>query len=174
MDERLVLSGGLLMLLFGLFLLIAMLSHLFVWSKDQSLSWQNIFSPGDFEASNVSGLLGARLASSLITHGFGLAAFALPLLCFMYALRIFRIRFSRWIKRQVLLLLGMLLSSVVLGYLFRETGGFLGFGLGGKFGYYVSTWLIDFMSLVGAGFLLLFLSVNYLIWLHPRLTVVFL
>lgn len=173
-DERLVLSGGLLMLLFGLFLLFAMLSHLFVWSKDQSLSWQNIFSPGDFEASNVSGPLGARLASSLITHGFGLAAFALPLLCFMYALRIFRIRFSRWIKRQVLLFLGMLLSSVVLGYLFRETGGFLGFGLGGKFGYYVSTWLIDFMSLVGAGLLLLFLSVNYLIWLHPRLTVVFL
>ena len=170
LDERVPLLGGLLVILLSLLLFIAMVSHLFAWAKDQSLSWQNIFSPSELVVGNVIGPLGASLASSLVTHGFGLASFVIPLLCFMYGLRIWNIRFSRWKKRQMLLMVGMLLSSILLGYLFRATGGLLGFGFGGKFGYYVSTWLIDFMSPVGAGFLLLFLSVAYLVWLRPRLT----
>ncbi len=169
-DERVVLLGGLFVLLLSLFLFIAMCSHLFTWAKDQSLAWQNIFIPSEMEAGNAIGPVGAALASSFITHGVGLAAFIFPVLCFMFGLRILRVRFSRLKRRVALLFLGMLLSSILLGYIFRSAGGMLGFGFGGKFGYYVSTWLIDFMSPVGAGLMLLFVTVAYLVWLHPSLT----
>lgn len=169
-DERVVLLAGLFVLLLSLFLFIAMCSHLFTWAKDQSLAWQNIFIPSELEAGNAIGPVGAALASSFITHGLGLAAFIFPLLCFMFGLRILRVRFSRLKRRVALLFLGMLLSSILLGYIFRSAGGWLGFGFGGKFGYYVSTWLIDFMSPVGAGLMLLFVTVAYLVWLHPSLT----
>ena len=84
LDERVPLLGGLLVILLSLLLFIAMVSHLFAWAKDQSLSWQNIFSPSELVVGNVIGPLGASLASSLVTHGFGLASFVIPLLCFMY------------------------------------------------------------------------------------------
>ncbi len=169
-DERIVLLFGLFFLLLSLFLLLAMVSHLFTWSRDQSLSWQNIFTPTEVEAGNLLGPVGASLASALITHGFGLGAFLFPLLLFMYGLQILRIRFTHWAKRQLLILVGIILSSVLLGYLFRGTWGILGYGLGGKFGYFVSGWLIAFMSYVGAGLVLLFFSVMYLVWLRPSLS----
>ena len=80
-DERIVLLFGLFFLLLSLFLLLAMVSHLFTWSRDQSLSWQNIFTPTEVEAGNLLGPVGASLASALITHGFGLGAFLFCSLC---------------------------------------------------------------------------------------------
>lgn len=169
-NDRNALLGGLLVLLITLFIFLAMVSHLFSWSTDQSLSWENLFFPSQLKSANLLGPAGARVGSVLITHGFGLAAFLFPILLFMYGLRILRIRFTRWRKRQLLLILGMVLGSVLLGYLFRGTWGILGYGLGGKFGYFVAGWLIDFMSYVGAGLLLLFVTVVYLVWLRPRLS----
>ena len=169
-DERAILLVGLFVLLVTLFLFLAMLSHLFAWSTDQSLEWANIFHPKELETANLLGPAGATIASCLITHGFGLAAFLIPLLLFMYGLRILRVRFSRWPKRQLLLIFGTVLGSVLLGYLFRGTWGLLGYGFGGKFGYFVSSWLIDFMSYVGAGLLLLFVTVAYLVWFRPKLS----
>ena len=173
-DERAVLLVGLFVLLLTLFLFLAMFSHIFSWSTDQSLAWENILHPADIEAGNLLGPAGATIASCLITHGFGLAAFLIPLLLFMYGLRILRVRFARWRKRQLLLIFGTVLGSVVLGYLFRGTWGILGYGFGGKFGYFVAGWLIDFMSYVGAGLLLLFVIVAYIIWYRPRLSHTFL
>ena len=169
-DERAILLVGLFVLLMTLFLFLAMLSHLFAWSTDQSLEWANIFHPKELETANLLGPAGATIASCLITHGFGLAAFLIPLFLFMYGLRILRVRFSRWSKRQLLLIFGTVLGSVLLGYLFRGTWGVLGYGFGGKFGYFVSSWLIDFMSYVGAGLFLLFVTVAYLVWFRPKLT----
>lgn len=173
-DERVILLIGLFVLLVTLFLFLAMLSHLFSWSTDQSLEWVNIFRPAELETGNLLGPAGATIASCLITHGFGIAAFLLPLLLFMYGLRILRVRFSRWSKRQLLLIFGTVLGSILLGYLFRGTWGLLGYGFGGKFGYFVAGWLIDFMSYVGAGLFLLFITVAYLVWFRPRLSHTFL
>ncbi|MGP1362784.1 MAG: DNA translocase FtsK 4TM domain-containing protein [Bacteroides sp.] len=168
-DERALLLIGLFVLLCSLFVLLAMFSHLFSWATDQSLSWENIFSPADFETANILGPAGARIASALVTHGFGLGAFLLPLLLFMYGLRILRVQFKHWWKRQFLLIFGCVLSSLWLGFIFRGTWGILGYGLGGKFGYFVSGWLIGFMRYIGAGFVLFLATVAFLVWLRPLL-----
>lgn len=167
-DERIVLLGSLFLFILGLYLLVAFLSHLFTWDADQSLGWQNILHPFSVEAKNVMGPVGATLAALCITKGFGLGAFAIPLLVLLYGIRILRVKIPRWAKRQALLVTGMFLASIVLGYLFGTCGGYLGNGLGGAYGYFISSWGVHFIGRAGTGLLLLFLCVAYLVWLNKK------
>lgn len=166
LDERVQLLLGLFTIFFGLFLLLAFISHCFTWAGDQSLAWQDILHPFSVEAENIMGPLGATLAAVCMTRGFGLAAFVLPLLVLLYGLRILRAKISHWARRQLLLITGMLLGSVVLGYLFGGTWGYLGYGLGGAYGYYLSQWCVRFLGYAGAGLVFTFLSVAYLVWMN--------
>ena len=45
LDERYLLLLGLFVVFASVYLLLAFISHLFTWSADQSLGWQNIFMP---------------------------------------------------------------------------------------------------------------------------------
>jgi len=167
-DERTMLLLGVFVLLVSLYLLAAFVSYLFTWSADQSLAWQNIFKPLSVRADNLMGPVGATLSAMLITRAFGLAALALPLLLFMYGMRILRFRFRKWVKRQLLFYVGIPLASVVLGFLSGGAGGYLGNGLGGQYGFYIADWLNHFISPVGTALLLALLVLAYLMWFNRR------
>jgi len=63
---------------------------------------------------------------------------------------------------------GTVLLSLVLGFLFRATGGFLGSGLGGAHGLFVSDWISAFIGKVGTAFLLLVFCIAYTIYINPN------
>jgi S-DNA-T family DNA segregation ATPase FtsK/SpoIIIE len=62
-------------------------------------------------------------------------------------------------------MLGMVLLSILLGFLFTDTNGFLGSGLGGAHGLFVSQWLVAFIGKLGTAFLLAITIIAYLIYI---------
>ena len=154
LDERYLLLLGLFVVFASVYLLLAFISHLFTWSADQSLGWQNIFMPFGVSAENIQGI--------------GIAAFGIPVLLFFYGLRILRVQIRYWRRRQLYAYVGMPLASVLLGYLFGTAGGYLVNGPGGQYGYYVAEWLNHLVSPVGTGLILALLTVGYLMWLNRK------
>jgi len=61
-------------------------------------------------------------------------------------------------------LIAIILFSVILSYIFGDSGGYLGSGLGGGHGFYISNWLNAFLGKAGTGFLLLLLLIAFLIF----------
>lgn len=168
LDERYLLLLGLFVVFASVYLLLAFISHLFTWSADQSLGWQNIFMPFGVSAENIAGPLGAAVAGVFVNQGIGIAAFGIPVLLFFYGLRILRVQIRYWRRRQLYAYVGMPLASVLLGYLFGTAGGYLVNGPGGQYGYYVAEWLNHLVSPVGTGLILALLTVGYLMWLNRK------
>ena len=168
LDERYLLLLGLFVVFASVYLLLAFISHLFTWSADQSLGWQNIFMPFGVSAENIAGPLGAAVAGVFVNQGIGIAAFGIPALLFFYGLRILRVQIRYWRRRQLYAYVGMPLASVLLGYLFGTAGGYLVNGPGGQYGYYVAEWLNHLVSPVGTGLILALLTVGYLMWLNRK------
>lgn len=168
LDERYLLLLGLFVVFASVYLLLAFISHLFTWSADQSLGWQNIFMPFGVSAENIAGPLGSAVAGVFVNQGIGIAAFGIPVLLFFYGLRILRVQIRYWRRRQLYAYVGMPLASVLLGYLFGTAGGYLVNGLGGQYGYYVAEWLNHLVSPVGTGLILALLTVGYLMWLNRK------
>lgn len=166
--ERAQLLAGFLVFLFSLFLFIAFGSHLFTWQADQSLEWANLLRPFDIEADNVMGPVGATLAARCMSKGLGVAALGFPLLLLFLSLYLFRVPQRGLARKVTLILCGMLLTSVTLAYFFGYAKGYMGYGLGGRMGYYVAQWLIHSISGAGTLFLLLFLMVSYAVWIDAR------
>jgi S-DNA-T family DNA segregation ATPase FtsK/SpoIIIE len=67
----------------------------------------------------------------------------------------------------------MIILSLILGFIFQETGGFLGSGLGGAHGLFLSRWMNAFVGKAGTGFLLLIITISYLLFVSPRFVVWF-
>ncbi|PID89988.1 MAG: cell division protein FtsK [Bacteroidetes bacterium] len=165
-DERLVLLAGLFTFIFALFLLVAFVSYLYTWEADQSLTWQSLLKPFSISAKNLMGPIGASLASIAISRGFGLGAFLLPFVFALWSLRILRVEVRRSVKKAAVLIIGMFLVSITFAFLGGDAKGYLGYGLGGRYGYYFVSLLTHYISMVGTGFLLLFLIVAYTVWIN--------
>ncbi|PIE84118.1 MAG: cell division protein FtsK [Bacteroidia bacterium] len=165
-DERLVLLAGLFTFIFALFLLVAFASYLFSWEADQSLGWQSLLQPFSISAENLMGPIGASLASIAISRGFGLGAFLLPVLFGLWSLRILRVEVRQSAKKAAVLLVGVFLLSIIFAFLGGEAQGYLGHGLGGRYGYYFVDLLSHYISMVGTGLVLLFLIVAYVVWIN--------
>lgn len=148
-------AGGLLML-FGVFLLIAMFSALFTWQADQSElnSMQN-------EARNWMGPVGAYLADAFMSKGFGIIGFVFPYLFIVLGFKLYAPGSGISVYRNLKYCLMILLwSSLLLGFLFHDSYAIIA----GTFGQQFYLW---FRSLIGAigVFLILFFSVfAVLIW----------
>ena len=164
LDERYRVITGIAILIFALLLFVAFTSYLFTWKIDQSFTWQTVFSDSGIKVANWAGKIGARMAQLFITQWFGIAAFAFPFIFGLIGFRFLRVKIMPFISTLTITLIGTILLSVTLGFLFGSTWGYLGAGLGGGHGYFISRWLVSFMGVLGTGFVLMLLSFVYIIF----------
>jgi len=167
-DERIRFTLGFFTILFALYLIIAFVSYLFKWQVDQSFEWQSVFSSSSVRVDNWAGKVGASFASQFLNRWFGLASFTIPFLVGLGGFRLLKIRLLPLRKTFFRGLVGMLILSLVLGFLFENAGGYLGSGLGGAHGLFITQWLNAFIGKTGTAFLLLVLVVSYLFFVSDK------
>ena len=117
-DERFKLTFGIFFILFSLYLYLAFISYFFTWKTDQSFEWSRVFSGPELLVENWGGKFGAFTANKFINHWFGLASFLLPFILLVGGLRMINIRTFRIGKTIRNCLIGTILLSVALSYLF--------------------------------------------------------
>jgi S-DNA-T family DNA segregation ATPase FtsK/SpoIIIE len=161
---------GVLLCLFAGYTMVVFISYLFTWDADQSLLQRPGGAPVE-EAANQGGTLGFRWGHLLIGHYFGLAAFFIPFLIFLAGCRCLRIKKLPFFKGFMAALTGLVLFSVLFGFVFSYTSwaSLFGNGLGGVHGFYISRWLVVSLGAVGASLLLLFLLMLWCIMIDKRL-----
>ncbi len=162
-DNRTRLFLGLLILFFASLLVVAFVSYFFTWKYDQSFEWSNLFTQAtDKEVRNWAGKMGARLAEQFMNKGFGIPAFFIPFFLYILGFRLFRVPLMHIWKAFFFSSVSMILFSVSLGYLFGEAKGYMGSGVGGLHGFYISEWLCALLGVIGAGGLLALVMFFYL------------
>ncbi|HDP75466.1 MAG TPA: DNA translocase FtsK [Bacteroidales bacterium] len=167
-DERIRFTVGLFLILLSLYFFISFFSFLFTWKVDQSIEWVSIFSSAEQTVGNWGGKLGASLSNQFINHWFGIIALAFPSIFMVLGLKLLKFIRGRVTKFIFKVLLGMLVGSLTLGFLFKEFGGYLGSGLGGAHGLFLSEWLSAVIGKVGAVFLVLILLIAYIVYVIPK------
>jgi S-DNA-T family DNA segregation ATPase FtsK/SpoIIIE len=160
-DERFKMTLGIFFILFSLYLYLAFISYFFTWKTDQSFEWSRVFSGPEVMVNNWAGKFGAFLANKFINHWFGIASAALPFILLIIGLRLINIRTLPLGKTGRILLVGTILLSIILSFLFGDAGGFLGSGPGGGHGYFLNEWLISILGKVGTIFLLAILVLAF-------------
>ncbi len=151
LDSRWVMFGGVVILLFATYLLLALMSTLFTASADQAVIVYNsvgqIVSTGGSVA-NSAGPTGAWLGNTLLTGSLGVGSFVLVfwLVCIGLAmLGVIKIRFWALTLKSLVLAISL---SIVVGLLTYATASAIRFG--GHHGYYVNKFLIEYTSPFGA------------------------
>ncbi len=163
-DERFRLTLGIFLVLFSLYLYLTFISYFFTWKTDQSFEWSRVFSGPELVVDNWGGKFGAYLANKFINHWFGLASYLLPFILFVLGLRMIRIKTFRIGKTIRNCLLGTILLSIILSFLFGDAGGFLGSGPGGSHGYFLSEWIVSVLGKTGTVFLLAVLVLAFILF----------
>ncbi len=161
-DERVKMTIGLLFIGFAILLLIAFVSYFFTWKSDQSFEWSQVFSSAQTRVENWAGKLGARIANIFINNGFGVSSFLLPLVFLVIGFRLLKVRLLPLGWTIKVSIVALALFSLILGFLFGDTGGFLGSGLGGAYGYFMANWLQSVLGAFGTGLLLIILLFAFL------------
>ncbi|MDR1155271.1 MAG: DNA translocase FtsK [Bacteroidales bacterium] len=159
-DERFKMTLALLLTGMGILMLVAFVSYFFTWKSDQSFESSQLLA--NVKVENWAGKLGARLANGLINNGFGIASFFIPLVLIVLGFRLLKVKLlplGRTIKTSAV---GLVLLSLILGFIFGAAGGFLGSGLGGAHGYFMASWLQSLLGGFGAGILLILLTFLFL------------
>ena len=160
--SREILFGGFLVLL-GVLLFVAFSSYFFSWKVDQS----NLSSLADrsVESTNLLRKLGAEISHFFIYEGVGIAAFILAYLLLMSGLfYFFNVQKNSLVKRWTWGLYYMLLVSFTAA---RFTSIFP--FLGGKVGFEITDFTIDYIGVIGLWSLLLFMGLVALV-LHLNIT----
>jgi DNA segregation ATPase FtsK/SpoIIIE, S-DNA-T family len=163
-DERIKFIFGILITGFALYLLLACVAYLFWWKTDLSLSDSQVVSNADVNVKNWSGKSGHFLAKMIVGFGFGYGAFFIPLIfgaIGLYLLSFPKINLWKIITKFTF---AAIILSLILGYIFGKSGGYLGSGPGGAQGFKITEWLNSFAGKIGTGVILLFTTVAYLIF----------
>jgi len=163
-DERFRFIVGVFIFLFSIYLLIALVSFVFTWKADQSFGWLNVFSASDIRVENWAGKAGAFLGNLFMADGFGLAALAFPLVFALGGLRLMKLRPYPFRRTSRILLISAILVSLVFGFLFGTAQGYMGNGLGGAHGVFVTKWMNSLLGKFGTALLLLFSTATFLVF----------
>ena len=164
---------GLIILGFALFTLVSLISYLFTWGEDQSLLQNPDAEALSVTAANTNGKWGFRWANFLMGHYFGVAAFGIPLMLGIWALRLLRMRVAKFYKILLITFSGIILYSIVIAFIFRHTplNGLLGHGLGGAHGNFTSEWLEINIGMVGTAIALLLAIIVWCIFVNKNFIV---
>ena len=163
-DERIKFVAGILLSGIALYLILALVSYLFWWKTDQSLPDSDIVSGPDIKVRNWSGKSGHFLAKMIIAYGFGYGAFFIPLIfgtIGLYLLNFPKIRVWSLIAKFTL---AAIIISIILGFIFGQSNGYLVSGPGGAQGYMITNWLNAFMGKPGTGIIISLITIGYLIF----------
>ncbi len=152
---------------FALFTLISVMSYMFTWKEDYSLLNDTEMMDRDVAVSNLGGKLGYRWAYFLVTRCFGLGSFALVVLLFAAAARLFYMKRTVGLFRTTILTVsGALIVSLIASYLSGLIGSDLAFGggLGGDCGAVVTAWAGNLIGAVATGLVILIFVVIWLLY----------
>ncbi|MFM2208074.1 MAG: hypothetical protein RL213_2049, partial [Bacteroidota bacterium] len=165
-DERTHKLFGLALLLGSVFLTVAFISNLFTWQEDQAVAgitsaWDLLTSP-DLLVKNWLGKTGALMALKFQYGWFGIASFVFPFLAFLTGVRIL---WGSWLLPMGRTLrysfFGLVWLSTTLGFILHRQSELLVFA--GGYGYQMSHVLSGLFGNVGAGAVLLFSFVGFLV-----------
>ena len=148
--------GGLICLMFGVYLFLAFTSFLSAGGADQSVTAVN--SVGGTEVvQNHTGPAGARLAEFLINGCFGLPAYLIVVVMLIAGTKLMRAyNFTVW-KWFLGCMTVMYWLSVTLGFAFGDINSFI--NPGGMHGYNVAVWIESYIGVPGLILLLLFCGI---------------
>jgi S-DNA-T family DNA segregation ATPase FtsK/SpoIIIE len=163
-DERIKIVLGVFTIFLAAFLTLAFISYFFTWKVDQSFQFSKVVSGVDIKAENWSGKAGAHFANLFINKWFGIASFTFPFLFLIIGLRFFKIKLYSVPKSFRITIIGTIILSVFLGFVFGNSNGFLGSGLGGGHGYIIAQWLNSFLGKVGTALLLTITIITFVVF----------
>ena len=167
-DERIKIVLGVFTIFLAAFLTLAFISYFFTWKVDQSFQFSKVISGVEINVENWSGKTGAHFANLFINKWFGIASFTFPFLFLIIGLRFFKIKLYPIHKSFKIVIVGTIIISVLLGYLFGNSNGFLGSGLGGSHGFIIAQWLNSFLGKVGTAFLLIIAITSFVIFTSKK------
>ena len=156
---------------FAVISLISVLSYLFTWQADQSLMSRPDMMDKAVDVQNWCGKLGYRWSSFLVTDCFGLGSFALLFLFCAIAYRLFYWKKSiGLVKMTFVSVLSTFVSSLILAFFSARFGAdtFFGGGLGGYAGSAVVQIMENLLGAVGAGLIIVLLTVALLLFASGR------
>ena len=146
--ENVRLIAGFALVIFGIFLVCSIISYLFYWKEDVSAIHET--NPRvDVEYMNICGPMGARVAHGLVGSGFGIFAFVIPIFITVLGWRLFRFKSLRLYRFGLICALVLLMGSLTLGAIFKNTWDLFGSGLGGDYGIALSNWLTAHIGFIG-------------------------
>jgi S-DNA-T family DNA segregation ATPase FtsK/SpoIIIE len=165
-DERTHKVFGLVLLLLSFYMTMAFVSNLFSWKEDQIVAgadsnWQLLFE-NDLSVSNWLGKIGAITALQFMNNWFGISAFVIPFFLFLYGFKVLLditlLPFGKTFRYSFF---GLVWLSTFLGYAFHKHPDLL--ILGGGYGYHLSQTLNTVLGVIGAGALLVFSMLAFLV-----------
>jgi S-DNA-T family DNA segregation ATPase FtsK/SpoIIIE len=163
-DDRIRFVTGILITGFAVYLVIACIAYLLWWKTDQSLPHSDVLSGPEKEVRNWSGKSGNFLAEMIIGYGFGFGAFFIPMIfgtIGLYLLKFPKIRLWSLVTKFVF---ATIILSLILGFVFGQSKGYLISGPGGAQGYLVTRWMNAFMGKIGTGVIVAFITISYLVF----------
>jgi len=163
-DERIRFVTGILITGFALYLIIACVAYLFWWKTDQSLPISDVLSGPDKEVRNWSGKSGNFLAEMIIGYGFGFGAFFIPLIFGTIGLHLLKFPKIKVWSLIAKFVFATIILSLILGFVFGQSNGYLISGPGGAQGYLVTRWMNAFMGKIGTGIIVAFITISYLVF----------
>jgi S-DNA-T family DNA segregation ATPase FtsK/SpoIIIE len=167
-DDRYKFLAGIFILFFAIYLTIAFTSFFFTWKSDQSFEWGHVVSNANITVENWAGKVGARFANLFIAKWFGVTSFAIPFLLIIIGFKLLHIRLLPVKKTIQYTIIGTIITSLLLGYLFQDLDGYLVNGLGGAHGLFMASWLNAFIGKTGTAFLIALLIIGFTISIIPR------
>lgn len=168
-NDKVHMVFGLFLLLFSVFLLVAFTSFIGNWLSGRAddltgVGTWRFLTDQTIQVHNLTGRLGSLFSFIFVRQWFGIGSLLFLVIIFTIGLRIFLkyqlFNFTSLLKHSLFWLVWL---SVTSGFLFPDPAKDLSV-LAGAFGVNSSVWLVGVLGKIGAGALLLFSMVAYLIW----------
>lgn len=163
--DGIYLMCGLVALAVAIFTLIALISYIFTWAKDQSAFSEDQVLSSLLSVNNGAGGIGLYWAQFLISKLFGLGAFIIPFFFFGVALFCLKIKKVKLLRLFFVTLFGCILLSVLFSFIFSFTSvdRWFGTGAGGSYGYYINKWLKAMFGIYGTAGILAIAVIAWII-----------
>ncbi len=142
---------GAIIIFISFYITLGCVSYVFTWKTDQSEIigkgfWEYIFESNIEQVANWNGKFGAWVSHFLIFDLFGVSAFAIPFITFLFGVKLLTNAHLLPLRKTTLqTTIWILFGSLFLGYF----SNYINF-VGGKFGFYTNHWLTHIVGKFGA------------------------
>ena len=172
-NDRIRMITALLIFGFTAVLLIAQISYLFSWKRDQSILDVVTWSSTKLQTENGGGRFGVFLGVLTLDKWFGLPSLAIPFLLLLTGLRTIRVYIMPYWRTMWKTIGTMALVSVWLGFIFLHSNQFLGSGPGGRHGYYLASHFRNLFGVLGTLVVLLIVTGIFLMLANKKIFILF-